>query len=358
MSNAASMSGFRPGEVRHAICGNCGEIVRVYASALRPEEIRLWWPIPLALLIWLAIIWKFSDFLAAPKVEMAAPAPVEARFVELPEVASGFPIASPDISPQPLPRQAGKPRIESHSRAGIAAAKPVSPPEPALASKSAPPADLMGYINAARDRRRAAEMAAEREYAEAGASGREPSADEVRMANVRRNLQPQGTNGVFQIVRIGARTAQYSFRGWTTNFGNSRRELIEVEAGPNGDVERAIVRSMIELIRKYYQGDFNWESQRLDRMVTLSARREDNAGLEDFLMREFFGADIRPRGAHPETEFNGSAVPCHNPLQKRAVLTCADYTPVVKWVSQHSHWGGVLAKASDAMVAGLPDRGY
>ena len=116
------------------------------------------------------------------------------------------------------------------------------------------------------------------------------------MANVRRNLQPQGTNGVFQVVRIGARTAQYSFRGWTTNFSNSRRELIEVEAGPDGNVERAIVRSMIELIRKYYKGDFNWESLRLDRMVTLSARMEDNTGLEDFLMREFFGAGAKPHG--------------------------------------------------------------
>jgi hypothetical protein len=89
---------------------------------------------------------------------------------------------------------------------------------------------------------------------------------------------------------MGLRSGKFSFRGWTKDVSNARRELIEVDVGPNGDLERAIARSMIALIRKYYQGDFNWESQRLGRVIVLSARMEDNAGLEEFLMREFFGA--------------------------------------------------------------------
>jgi len=52
------------------------------------------------------------------------------------------------------------------------------------------------------------------------------------------------------------------------------------------------VRRMIELIRTHYKGDFKWESHRLDRVVTLSARPEDSEGLEDFLLREFFGAQV------------------------------------------------------------------
>lgn len=112
-----------------------------------------------------------------------------------------------------------------------------------------------------------------------------------------RNLQPQGTNGVFQIIRKDTHTAKFSFRGWTKDFSNARREVIEVDAGPNGDVERVIVRSMIGLIRKYYQGYFNWESQHLDRVVVLSARMEDNAGLEDFLISEFFGGNAGYYGA-------------------------------------------------------------
>jgi hypothetical protein len=50
---------------------------------------------------------------------------------------------------------------------------------------------------------------------------------------------------------------------------------------------------MIALIREHYQGDFTWESHRLGRSVTQSARLEDNAGLEDFLMMEFFGSNYR-----------------------------------------------------------------
>ncbi|MDO8350530.1 MAG: hypothetical protein Q7S94_05185, partial [Gallionella sp.] len=188
------------------------------------------------------------------------------------------------------------PRPDASPRTDIAAAKPVAQADIAPEPNSAPPADLMAYINAARERHRAVEMSAEREYAEARAKERGPSADEIRMANIMRNLQPQGTNGVFQIVSVSDRTARYSFRGWTKDASSARREVIEVDAGPNGDVKREIVRSMIVLIRKYYKDYFNWESQRLERVVVLSARMEDNAGLEDFLIREFFGAGIDLHG--------------------------------------------------------------
>ena len=40
--------------------------------------------------------------------------------------------------------------------------------------------------------------------------------------------------------------------------------------------------------------NFIWESQRLSRDVTLSARLRDTAGLEDFLMKEFFDDQRRP----------------------------------------------------------------
>ena len=69
---------------------------------------------------------------------------------------------------------------------------------------------------------------------------------------------------------------------------NGWREVIDVDAGSDGDLEIAMIRRMIELIRKHYQGNFNWESHRLGRVITLSARKEDTAGLEAFMMREFF----------------------------------------------------------------------
>ena len=47
---------------------------------------------------------------------------------------------------------------------------------------------------------------------------------------------------------------------------------------------------MIAIIREREPGDFVWVSHRLGRNVNLSARPGDQAGLEDFLMQEFFGS--------------------------------------------------------------------
>ena len=162
---------------------------------------------------------------------------------------------------------------------------PAAAPEPG----TAPPVDMMAYVNAARAKREASENYAARENAAAIAKDRQPTEEEVRTANIQRNLQ-QGTNGIFEILRKSEHSAQFSFKGWTNDFSNARREIITVEAGPNEDINRALVRRMIVLIRKDYSGDFNWESIRLNRVIILSARPEDNAGLEDFLLREFFGS--------------------------------------------------------------------
>jgi hypothetical protein len=45
---------------------------------------------------------------------------------------------------------------------------------------------------------------------------------------------------------------------------------------------------MIAIIREYEREDFLWESHRLGRSLMLSARAKDNAGLEEFMIREFF----------------------------------------------------------------------
>ena len=76
-------------------------------------------------------------------------------------------------------------------------------------------------------------------------------------------------------------------------MSRTRKKLL---LGTEGDVEREIVRSMIALIHRYYKDYFNWKSQRLDRVVVLSPRMEDNEGLEGFLMRKFFGAGPGPHG--------------------------------------------------------------
>ena len=215
---------------------------------------------------------------AAPKsAPSAQPAIAEAR----PE---------PPAARRPKATQApvialNKPRENSLS----APAVPVTPAVPSRPAADAP-TDMQSFVDAQRARRRAAQGLSARDSYPVPAPSveSEPSEDEIRLARVKRSLTV-GTSGIFQIMSIESRRAAFSFRGWTNDSSNSRREYVQVEIGNNSSIEIAIVRKMIELIRRYYQGNFNWESQRLDRTVVLSARLEDNEGLEAFMLKEFFG---------------------------------------------------------------------
>ena len=166
---------------------------------------------------------------------------------------------------------------------------PVTPPPDA-----APQQDMMSMLNAARERRRATEEAAAQENADAVKQGNKGmSPQDVAEANVRRSMQQangrEGTSGVFQITSKSVRMATFTFRGWKPSRQNSFKKTIEVDAGLGGDINIAIIRRMIVLIREEYQGDFSWESRRLGRVVNLSARPQDTAELENFMMKEFFG---------------------------------------------------------------------
>ncbi|MEO8102621.1 MAG: hypothetical protein ABI790_08845 [Betaproteobacteria bacterium] len=174
---------------------------------------------------------------------------------------------------------------------------PVAPLEPPVPRVPAPPdapeaPSMMAMVEAARARRRAEEDALH-QFTSEMRSRENPSGGDVATANLNRNLQSLsgrgGTSGVFQILQKGHRSGQFAFRGWTTGSRGDWKEVIDVDAGPQGDIELAMVRKMIELIRQHYQGNFNWESYRLGRVIVLSARQEDTAGLEAFLIREFFG---------------------------------------------------------------------
>lgn len=233
-----------------------------------------------------------------PSITTRDPLVVNLRPRVPPQTAQSSPTAIPDLQSRPTaarrPKVSAAPLIALNKPRESKLPRPVEPVIPAVPPSPAPaaPTDMQSFVDAQRARRRAAEGLSGRERAEAPAAEREPSEDEIRMAKVKRNLTV-GTSGIFQIISIESRRAAFSFRGWTSDSSNSRREYIQVEIGTNSSIEIAIVRKMIELIRRYYPGNFNWESQRLDRTVVLSARIEDNEGLEVFLLREFFGETPR-----------------------------------------------------------------
>jgi len=152
--------------------------------------------------------------------------------------------------------------------------------------------DMAAYVKAMQAKRVGSESVAAQINAEAAARERGPTEAQLRDERVKNNLK-YGTNGIFEITSLSSRNATFAFRGWTNDYSSSRRQFYEVEATGEQDVRLLMIRRMIELIREHYDGDFNWESHRLGRSVVQSARLEDTAGLEDFLMMEFFGTNYK-----------------------------------------------------------------
>lgn len=200
-----------------------------------------------------------------PETEAQAVPP---RPVERPEprvVPRPAPLARSTPSPVPVPKVEPSPP------------RPAPEPEP---RREAPAVDMMAAVEARRAARRSAENA------RSGPSG--PPVEDAATRNLRTLTGGEGVGGVFEVLEKGVRTGRFAFNGWKPDSRNRWREVIEVDAGLGGDVEVAMVRRMIELIRTHYSGDFRWESHRLHRVVTLSARPEDQSGLEEFLVKEFF----------------------------------------------------------------------
>ncbi len=168
---------------------------------------------------------------------------------------------------------------------------PETLPQPENKPKEAP-LDMMAAINAKRAERESKEAEAAKQNAEAAAREAGPSEEEKRDAKIKSNFQ-NGTNGIFEILRVAGNSASFTFHGWLNDYSTAKRQYFEVEASTGQDVRLVMIRRMIGLIREHYQGDFNWESHRLGRTVVKSARVEDGAELEDFLMTEFFGLNYK-----------------------------------------------------------------
>ncbi|MBA3695953.1 MAG: hypothetical protein H0W85_04135 [Methylotenera sp.] len=150
--------------------------------------------------------------------------------------------------------------------------------------------DMQSYMKAQQAKRQGADWDAARQNAEAVAKENGPSEDEKRNQRISKNLKG-GAGGTFTLTSMSGRRATISFNGWVDNLSNQKKQFFEVEAKQGQNLKLLIVKRVISFIRESYQGDFPWESQRLGKEITLSARLDDNSGLEDFLMNEFFGSN-------------------------------------------------------------------
>lgn len=201
------------------------------------------------------------------------------------------PTAKRTPPPSPAPRPAPAPPVLAKNAPAPAVAAPPVPPAAAPPAPTPLITDFSSYLEA---RRRARGAPAEESAPSA------PSTEDERARHNRIVAENLGLNrtptygperrggGIFQLERVGYTSAEFTFFGWNKDIRRRAKQTIEVQIGANPDIRIAVVRRMIVIIREHESEDFVWVSPRLGREVTLSARLRDNAGLEDFLMQEFF----------------------------------------------------------------------
>ena len=221
-----------------------------------------------------------------PSPPAAAPPPPPSPRVPRPTRARPPPViaAIPSVpSPERLP-------MVPEPIAPAAPAEPATPPEPMAG-------DLASYIETQRRARGEAPTVASADP-DADREARRDRAIAANLASANDSPhyygEPKNSGGIFNVTFIGYDYAEFTFYGWVKEIRRRAPQRIEVRTGSNANIQIAIVRKMIEIIRQYEQGDFTWRSDRLGHNVTLSARPEDQAALEDFLMRDFFKA-VQPQ---------------------------------------------------------------
>ncbi|GAA4024091.1 hypothetical protein GCM10022212_22030 [Actimicrobium antarcticum] len=237
-----------------------------------------------------------TTLMMIPNVPDAAAQPKRARGVEVP--------ARPTVVPRkPKPQKqapvrASRPRPVPDTPSLPALARTVPPPEPAT-----PPVDDFSSRLAAKQQQRA--EAESQERATQAARGTPEQQDNERgkqaaLANIASSLKSAGIEkesggGLFQLQSVGAHNAEFLFRGWKKDAGRNWSQMLNVEQGSELDIRIAVVKKMIEIIRQHTQEDFSWDSRRLGKKIMLSARPEESAGLQQFLLREFFPDYSPPR---------------------------------------------------------------
>ena len=196
----------------------------------------------------------------------------------------------PTNTPRPRPTT---PRVERlPDTITIPDEKPVEvareEPKPETKREEIPPEmDMAEYIAKRRQARGATDPSTSTQESEAARGTRNALAN-IAAINGRGNQDRNETGGVFSVSNKTFHSMDLKFRGWNPNFKRRWLTQVTVEQGSEPDLEIAVVKKMIDLIRREKTGDFEWDSHRLGRVVKLSARTQDNDALMAFLFKEMF----------------------------------------------------------------------
>ncbi|WP_426207558.1 hypothetical protein [Massilia sp. TWP1-3-3] len=173
--------------------------------------------------------------------------------------------------------------------------KPVKqePPEPPKPDP-VPPAEDMSARIAARQAARAQERAQNGEESEADRGNRLARAN-IAAANGKSRGDDEETGVSAKILSFNA--ANLDFRGWDTVKKRRVLDRVEVELGLHRDIETACVKKMVQLMRQGNAQEVKWNSERLNKKLTLSVRPADTEQLENFLYQELFPRYRRSAGS-------------------------------------------------------------
>ncbi|MDA8328116.1 MAG: hypothetical protein M0Z83_03985 [Betaproteobacteria bacterium] len=243
------------------------------------------WAVLISLLVHLfLLLWLHNPIQPlAPQANEGSQAPLDVRLN--PSVPLITPEPKTTTPPQPVnqPKTPPPPR-NVHRQSVPVLSVPTRQPAVHQTSRPAPPAvnnatDMSSYIN----------MKRALNHTPQETSAPSAGTEDARSANIARNLQDNGGGGIFRITSLDDNSATFIFRGWdNATWSNPTRQSFEVKADDHTDIEHAIVRKMIAIIRLKHKTTIDWESHRLHQVVTISVRPEDNAELENFLLQEFF----------------------------------------------------------------------
>jgi len=262
---------------------------------------KVWVTAAVSLLVHMAALLLFVTHPPIPGVEQQAfdqeSAPVQVEIAEAkpplpsPPSAPAEPAAAPSPKTRPPAARVRPPPMVAMPRLEAPAIRsPVAPPQ--IAAIPAPPqarppaqGDFLSFVQANRRARGVAESAqdnAEVDFNTKIAANLPGSARGVAAQ------MPIRGGGMFQMKRMTYDDAAFEFFGWNTEMGRRTPQLIEVRKGTNPNMQIAVVRRIIAIIRQYSKEDFTWDSGRHGRVVTLSARPADTAALEQYLLHDMF----------------------------------------------------------------------
>lgn len=216
-------------------------------------------------------------------------------------------VAPLPAKPKPKPRQApAKPVARVQERVQMTRLpdtitlpreQPVQPPppapEPPKVEKVEPEMDMAAMIEARRRARGQVEQPAEESEAE---RGNRIARANIAAANGRKSGEG-GADGAFSVADVTFNSAQVKLN--TKFLGSARPSLKQetAELGDEIDIETAIVKKLVQMLRKEKFIDFNFTSQRLQRTMPMSTRPEYAPELEAMLMKELF-PNYRPPRRH------------------------------------------------------------